>query len=243
MSGIIAQAAQAGHERGASAENMVLFARGYELAEVEKAAEPLFSTLFNAPEEIELRALLDRAHDADARALVILRRLLVLDPNNAALLIAQAQAAGQGGQPRSALAGLEKDKEGGADAELLRTSALLEQNAGRYEQALAILNRLQASAPKDPQLVIDRGVVLFLQGETNEAVRTFLAAIALDPRRADAYLDLGAAYEKQGNIREALRAYQNGADLKEVKEGMRDMLLKKRDELAAKSADTIERGK
>ena len=179
-------------------------------------------------------AFLETGSGAYDRALVILGRLLISAPNDADILIAQAQAAVGAGQRSLALAALERAERVVADAGRLRTIALLDQDAGDSRRTLAILDRLQVSAPKDAQLFLDRGVAQFMIGDMEKSVQAFTAAIALDPRRGDAYLSLGAAYEKRGDDSKALAAYAGGAALKDVDVELRDMLLKKRSELLAK---------
>jgi tetratricopeptide (TPR) repeat protein len=60
---------------------------------------------------------------------------------------------------------------------------------------------------------IDRGVEYVEQGEYDEAVAEFQAAIELDPDDAGAHRNLGTAYLEQGKYEEAAAAYEKAIEL------------------------------
>ncbi len=55
--------------------------------------------------------------------------------------------------------------------------------------------------------------LLFTYSHYEEATRAFACAIRMDPRNARAYLDRGMAYERMGNVEQALADYDRAIEL------------------------------
>lgn len=65
----------------------------------------------------------------------------------------------------------------------------------------------------DSEFLVQRGMAYGQTNQFDKSVQDELAAIALDPNSAKAYLYLGAAYEGQDKITEALDAFTKASDL------------------------------
>ena len=63
------------------------------------------------------------------------------------------------------------------------------------------------------EFLVQRGMAYGQTNQFDKSIKDELAAIALDPNSAKAYLYLGAAYEGQNKITEALDAYTKASDL------------------------------
>ena len=66
---------------------------------------------------------------------------------------------------------------------------------------------------KDSEFLVQRGMAYGQTNQFEKSIEDELAAIALDPNSARAYLYLGAAYEGQNKITEALDAFTKASDL------------------------------
>src|SRR3954470_16732316 len=62
------------------------------------------------------------------------------------------------------------------------------------EEALVLLMTARAKAPRDAAIATDLGLTLLRLGKRGEAEAAFRSAIAMDPRRDSAYLQLAAMY-------------------------------------------------
>ena len=75
---------------------------------------------------------------------------------------------------------------------------------------------LEAAEPADEapdwQTQYDLGVRYLSEGNYEEAILAFEAAIKIDPKNADAYRKLAEAYEKTGDEDAALRTLETGAE-------------------------------
>ena len=66
---------------------------------------------------------------------------------------------------------------------------------------------------KEGEFLVQRGMAYGQTNQFDKSVQDELAAIALDPNSARAYLYLGAAYEGQNKITEAIDAFTKASDL------------------------------
>jgi tetratricopeptide (TPR) repeat protein len=85
------------------------------------------------------------------------------------------------------------------------------QNADRF----AVVTAQQAIAldPNNPQQYLDFGGLLYQLRQYDEAIRQFQLAISLKRDYANAYYNLGHAFEAKGDLRSAVNAYQVVQDL------------------------------
>ena len=96
----------------------------------------------------------------------------------------------------------------------------------------------EAAEPADEapgwQAKYDLGVRYLSEGNYEEAILAFEAAIKIDPKNADAYRKLAEAYEKTGDEDAALRTLETGAEATGDRE-LADLAEKKRQELDAQT--------
>lgn len=86
-----------------------------------------------------------------------------------------------------------------------RAGALLD--AGRYAEAVALLEPASAAVPDDAGLLFLLGVAYGRLDRDADAVAAFERAVALDPGHAEARYDLGALYFKTGRYEAAAEAF------------------------------------
>ena len=96
-----------------------------------------------------------------------------------------------------------------------------------------------ADGAPDWQTQYDLGVRYLSEGNYEEAILAFEAAIEIDPRNADAYLKLAEAYEKTGDEDAALRTLETGAEATGDRE-LADLAEKKRQALDAPETSDAE---
>ena len=102
--------------------------------------------------------------------------------------------------------------------------------------SLAACSKAPEAEPADEapdwQTQYDLGVRYLSEGNYEEAILAFEAAIKIDPKNADAYRKLAEAYEKTGDEDAALRTLETGAEATGDRE-LADLAGKKRQELDA----------
>ena len=103
---------------------------------------------------------------------------------------------------------------------------------------LAACSKAPEAEPADEapgwQAKYDLGVRYLSEGNYQEAILAFEAAIKIDPKNADAYRKLAEAYEKTGDEDAALRTLETGAEATGDRE-LADLAGKKRQELDAQT--------
>jgi tetratricopeptide (TPR) repeat protein len=102
---------------------------------------------------------------------------------------------------------------------------LIEQHAGVSEVAarartyLTIAEarlRTEASLPRDPDSLYDRGVIELNRGDFVAAQELFERALKRDPEAADTHYALAAARARLGSVESALQALERAIDLKSM---------------------------
>ena len=97
------------------------------------------------------------------------------------------------------------------DADLARTNfflALALKGQGRYEEALAYLERAAQAYPRDRVVRNQIGRLRFLQREYAEAVRAFEQVLAIDPEDLQAHYNLMLCYRGLGELEQSDRERQ-----------------------------------
>ena len=84
---------------------------------------------------------------------------------------------------------------------------LLLYRLGRVDEAMVLLDRLEAAHPGSAELRMDRAAALWYAGRTRDAVEAYLAVLRDEPHRARAALNIGYLYYEvaPGNEVERLR--------------------------------------
>ena len=135
----------------------------------------------------------------------------------------QPQQQNQGPDPEQQIAAAEKDlKKDPKDPEKIKDLAGLYYTAGRYDEAVRVLQEGQEVAPKDEEIPAFLGQIYSEQAQTAtgkekeelevKAADAFAASAAAQPDNADAYLAAGQAYDQAGQPAEAIKYYNEYLD-------------------------------
>ena len=133
---------------------------------------------------------------------------------------AQQQQADQAPDPQDQIDRAEKNlKQNPKDPEAIKDLASLYYNAGRYGDAVRVLQNGREAVPKDEEIPFLQGQVLSQQAQSTpgkekkefhkKAGDAFAAAVQDEPDNEDAYLLAGESYEQAGEPAEAIK-YYNG---------------------------------
>ena len=138
--------------------------------------------------------------------------------------------------PEQQIAAAEKDlKKDPKDPEKIKDLAYLYYSAGRYDEAIQVLQRGREAAPKDEEVPALLGQIYSEQAQAvtgkkqkelqDKAADAFAASVEAQPDNADAYLLAGQAYDQAGQPAEAIKYYngyldrdpkgENAADVKD----------------------------
>jgi putative PEP-CTERM system TPR-repeat lipoprotein len=80
--------------------------------------------------------------------------------------------------------------------------------AGRVEQAHALVDQVLASQPRNAQLLVVKGGWHLREGKVDDALARAEGAVAADPRLPEAHLLMGSVNTARGRYAEAVKAYQ-----------------------------------
>ena len=90
----------------------------------------------------------------------------------------------------------------------------IEQDQGRYEDAVAHVRNALRANNKEPQFHRTLGEVFFALGHSDEAAAYFHNVVELDPSNFECWTNLGLACEKIGRLAEAATAFEKALDLR-----------------------------
>jgi cytochrome c-type biogenesis protein CcmH/NrfG len=135
----------------------------------------------------------------------------------------QKQQQAQTPDPEQQIAAAEKDlKKDPKDPEKIKDLAYLYYTAGRYDDAIQVLQNGQEAAPKDEEIPKLLGQIYSQQAQTAtgkkkeelqvKAADAFAASAAAQPDNADAYLLAGQFYDQAGQPAEAIKYYNEYLD-------------------------------
>ena len=154
----------------------------------------------------------------------------------------QQQQADQAPDPQEQIAeaekALEKDPK---DPEKIKDLAVLYYTAGRYDDAIQVLQRGREVAPKDEEIPALIGQIYTQQAQAEKGEKqkemlakagdAFAASAEAEPDNADAYLLAGQAYDQAGQPADAIEYYNGyldlepkGEDAKKVKDRISALL-------------------
>lgn len=136
----------------------------------------------------------------------------------------QQQQADQAPDPQEQLAeaekALEKDPK---DPEKIKNLAVLYYSAGRYDDAVQVLQRGREAAPKDEEIPALIGQIYSQQAQAERGEKqkellkkagdAFAASAEAEPDNAEAYLLAGQAYDQAGQPADAIEYYNGYLDL------------------------------
>jgi len=138
-----------------------------------------------------------------------LQRAARLDSFDSSLQVRLARREMEAGQAQPAEAALRKAIEAnpsdpGASEALLRF--LIDQQ--RFDEAYDLTEASLKYAPRDANLLIDRGILALHKGYADAAIADWNQALAIDPTRLTVHLDLAYELDREGKAREAAAHYQ-----------------------------------
>ncbi len=136
----------------------------------------------------------------------------------------QQQQDDQAPDPQEQIAAAEKDLEKDPkDPEKIKNLATLYYTAGRYDDALQVLQRGREAAPEDEEIPALIGQIYSQQAQAAQGEKqkgllkkagdAFAAAAETEPDNADAYLLAGQAYDQAGQPADAIEYYNGYLDL------------------------------
>jgi cytochrome c-type biogenesis protein CcmH/NrfG len=136
----------------------------------------------------------------------------------------QPKQADQAPDPQEQIAAAEKDlKQDPKDPEKIKDLAALYYTAGRYDDAVQVLQKGREVAPKDEEIPALLGQIYSQQaqmatGEKQKELQkkagdAFAATAEAEPDNAEAYLLAGQAYDQAGQPAEAIKYYNGYLDL------------------------------
>jgi len=146
------------------------------------------------------------------------------------------QQADQTPDTEEQIAAAQKDlKKDPKDPEKIKDLAALYYTAGRYDEAIQVLQKGREDAPKDEEIPALLGQIYSQQAQAatgkkqeelqDKAADAFAASVEAQPDDADAYLLAGQAYDQAGQPAEAIKYYngyldrdpkgENAADVKD----------------------------
>jgi cytochrome c-type biogenesis protein CcmH/NrfG len=135
----------------------------------------------------------------------------------------QKQQQDQTPDPEKQIAAAEKDlKKDPKDPEKIKDLAGLYYNAGRYDDAIRVLQKGQKAVPDDEEIPAFLGQIYSQQAQTatgkkkeelqDKAADAFAASAKAQPDNAEAYLVAGQAYDQAGQPAEAIKYYNEYLD-------------------------------
>ena len=136
----------------------------------------------------------------------------------------QQQQADQAPDPQEQIANAEKALEKDPkDPEQIKDLAALYYTAGRYDDAIQVLQRGREVAPQDEEIPTLIGQIYSQQAQAEKGEKqkellkkagdAFAASAAAEPDNADAYLLAGQAYDQAGQPADAIEYYNGYLDL------------------------------
>ena len=136
----------------------------------------------------------------------------------------QQKQADQAPDPEEQIAAAEKDlKKDPKDPEKIKDLAALYYTAGRYDDAIQVLQRGREVAPQDEEIPAFLGQIYSEQAQAaqgdkkqellKKAGDAFAASAEAEPDNADAYLLAGQAYDQAGQPADAIEYYNGYLDL------------------------------
>ncbi len=137
-----------------------------------------------------------------------LQRAAALNSFDSSLQMRLAQRAMDDGQPQQAEASWRRavqtnPSDPGARQGLLRL--LIDQN--RFDEAYRLTESSLKYAPKDANLLVDRGFLALRRGHADEAVASWNEALAVDPSQSLAHLFLADELDREGKTQAAASHY------------------------------------
>jgi tetratricopeptide (TPR) repeat protein len=137
-----------------------------------------------------------------------LQRAAALNSYDTSLEMRLARKELDAGQPEKALAAWKRAMQANPKDPAPRNELLkyLTDNQ-RFDEAYNVTRVAMQSAPRDPQLLINNGILAQQLGHNEDALRSWEKAVALDPAQADGHLYIAAELDREGKPADAAPHY------------------------------------
>ncbi|MFZ4440401.1 MAG: tetratricopeptide repeat protein [Syntrophales bacterium] len=119
----------------------------------------------------------------------------------------------QTGKTKESIAMYEKLAAGKPTTEVLNTLADAYMREKQYDKAIGTYKKLIELSPKRAAGYASAAYAYGLKGDLDRQIEYYLKSLKWDSEDDEVYLNLGAAYEKKGLFKEALKAYTNAYEL------------------------------
>lgn len=103
--------------------------------------------------------------------------------------------------------------DGVEDSTFLNLAGLARYDEGRFGEAVGLLKRARALAPKDPHVLNSLAMSLAAAGENKAGLEAYGAALRIDPSMAAVHFNRGMLLEKLNDLNAARSAYERAAEL------------------------------
>ncbi|MGB6499735.1 MAG: tetratricopeptide repeat protein [Candidatus Acidiferrum sp.] len=159
-----------------------------------------------------LWAGVDQVHfwwSSEANSLPALQRAAKLNPDDSAVQVRLANAEQSAGQRDAALDSMRRAAAINPASLALQESygqSLIE--AGRFADADAQFQRILARWPRNPDALVDSGILAHRLGHDEDAVDDWQRAVDIDPGQSNAQLYLAQALDQAGQLQAAARHYR-----------------------------------
>ena len=139
-----------------------------------------------------------------------LRRAAAMNAYDASLEMRLARKALDEGQPDTAVAAWKRAMQASPSDPGPR-NALLQflTTQKRFQEAYSVTRTAIEHTPRDPQLLVNHGILASQLGYPDEALKSWQKAIAADPLQADAHLYVAAELDRDGKPDQAARHYNS----------------------------------
>jgi Tfp pilus assembly protein PilF len=104
-------------------------------------------------------------------------------------------------------------KKKAAELQAAFKSAQADADAGKYDQALASINKILVDAPKCTTCYVTIGNINIKKGDNDAAEAALKKALEMDPSSADAYMGLASLYNAEKKFDEASKASAKASEL------------------------------
>jgi tetratricopeptide (TPR) repeat protein len=101
----------------------------------------------------------------------------------------------------------------GQDLEAAVSLSIALSRSGRHPEAIGLLSDVARRSPDASAIRADLGMALLASGDLDGGIAAFSAALAIDPRSAQAYCGLGLAYRQLERYQEAADAFRASEQL------------------------------
>lgn len=203
-----------GHESGAVGVHQVLqtaarFLQEGKVVEARRACEGIHIRHPEHPAVLHLAGLIAQRDGRLGEAEDLIRRSVLLAPDNASFHSNLAALLGQNGRHQEAVSSLETALRLQPDnPDALNNLGTALEHVGRFDDAVGVLQRAVSRRPDRPAMYVNLANALRKRGDPEAAVAICGQALRLDPNHHDALNSLGAAFLELCQLTEARQCFE-----------------------------------